>query len=157
MPYLIDGHNLIPKLPHLSLQDSDDELQLVQLMQEFCRLRRKQVEVFFDNAPPGQPAVRRYGAVTARFVRQGTTADEAIENRLRRLERDARNWIVVSSDQRVQAAAHAAHASCLTSEAFAEQILSGIHTRTPGRDKPPDRALGTEELADWLELFNRRR
>ena len=64
MPYLIDGHNLIPKLG-LRLDACDDELALVTRLQEFCRLRRAQVEVYFDGAPPGQPASRKFGAVTA--------------------------------------------------------------------------------------------
>ena len=85
MPYIIDGHNLIPKIPGLSLQDLDDEIQLVKMLQEFCRINRKQVEVFFDNAPPGQPVARNYGSVVARFVREGGTADRAIHNKLKRL------------------------------------------------------------------------
>ena len=67
MPYLIDGHNLIPKVPGLSLKAIDDEMQLVEKLQEFCRRRGKQVEVFFDKAPPGGRRVRVFGPVTARF------------------------------------------------------------------------------------------
>ena len=58
MPLIIDGHNLIPKIPGLSLQAIDDETQLVELLGEYCRLSRRQVEVFFDNAPPGVPRAR---------------------------------------------------------------------------------------------------
>ena len=71
MPYIIDGHNLIPKIPGLSLQEMDDEQHLLEMLQEFCRRQRKQVEVFFDNAPPGGVRARNLGLVTARFVRQG--------------------------------------------------------------------------------------
>ncbi len=102
MPYLIDGHNLIPKIPGLSLQAEDDEQQLITLLLEFCRLQRKQVEVYFDNAPPGGVRARNFGNVIARFVRQGSTADQAIRQRLERLGRAARNWTVVSSDLAVQ-------------------------------------------------------
>ena len=38
MPYLIDGHNLIPKVAGLSLKAVDDEMQLIELLQEFCRI-----------------------------------------------------------------------------------------------------------------------
>jgi len=59
MPYLIDGHNLIPKMG-LRLEDFDDELALMEQLNEFCRLsRRGQVEVYFDNAPIGYPETRR--------------------------------------------------------------------------------------------------
>ncbi len=82
MPYLIDGHNLIPKIPGLSLQALDDENHLIQLLQVFCRMQRKQVEVYFDNAPAGLATVQRFGQVTAHFVRRGSTADAAIRQRL---------------------------------------------------------------------------
>ncbi len=39
--YIIDGHNLIPKLPGRSLRELDDEMALVGLLQTFGRLRRK--------------------------------------------------------------------------------------------------------------------
>jgi hypothetical protein len=68
MPVIIDGHNLIPRIPGLSLRDIDDELRLVQLLQDFCQRSRKQVEVFFDNAPPGSAGVRSFGSVKARFI-----------------------------------------------------------------------------------------
>ncbi len=110
MPFLIDGHNLIPKIPGLNLQALDDEEQLIKLLQEYCRRQRKQVEVFFDNAPPGGVRARNFGLVIARFVRQGTTADQAIRERLTRLGRLARNWTVVSSDLTVQSWARAAQA-----------------------------------------------
>ncbi|MBP1702274.1 MAG: hypothetical protein H6Q38_1381, partial [Chloroflexi bacterium] len=41
MPYIVDGHNLIPKIPGLSLRAIDDEMQLIELLQEFCRVQRK--------------------------------------------------------------------------------------------------------------------
>ena len=78
MPYIIDGHNLIPKLG-LRLDSIDDELDLLARLQEFCRLRRTQVEVYFDGAPPGQASTRKAGVVTAHFVRQGSSADASIE------------------------------------------------------------------------------
>ena len=84
MPYIIDGHNLIPKIQGLSLQDIDDEMQLVEMLQDFCRSRGKKVEVYFDNAPPGQLKAQKFGHVTAFFVRAGITADMAIKQKLRR-------------------------------------------------------------------------
>src|SRR5919106_2128085 len=117
MPYLIDGHNLIPKLG-LRLDSIDDEMELITVLQEFCRLERKQVEVFFDGAPTSQAGTRKRGTVTAHFVRLGATADNAIRIRLKKLGKDAKNWTVVSSDRQVQAEAHAAQADVLSSETF---------------------------------------
>jgi predicted RNA-binding protein with PIN domain len=121
MPYLIDGHNLIPKLG-LRLDFLDDEEELISRLQEFCRQRRLRAEVFFDGAPPGQASRRKAGSVTAHFVRQGSSADAAIELQLARLGKIVKNWTVVSSDRRVQQAARAVHAGVLSSEEFALEM-----------------------------------
>lgn len=153
MPYLIDGHNLIPKIPGLSLSDIDDEMQLVELLQEFCRLQRKQVEVHFDNAPPGQPRARVYGQVTARFTRAGKTADQAIQEHLRRLGKAARNWTVVSSDQSVQVSARAARAQSMSAEAFASLLLQTMESASQPGAADEETALSPDEVQDWLDLF----
>lgn len=158
MPYLIDGHNLIPKISGLSLQALDDELQLVELLQEFCRLKAKQVEVFFDKAEPGQKHMLKVGRVKAHFVRQGSSADDAIRNRLRRLGGSARNWIVVSSDRMVQAAGREARAQVVSAEDFAKQIEAALqeersHSRTAGQDA----GLSPDEVESWLQLFREKK
>ncbi|MBN1147286.1 MAG: NYN domain-containing protein [Anaerolineales bacterium] len=153
MPYIIDGHNLIPKVPGLSLDALDDEMQLVEMLQEYCRRQRKQVEVFFDNAPPGGVRARNFGRVTARFVRQGITADEAIRARLGRLGRSARNLTVVSSDQGVQSAARAAQAHYITAEVFAEMLMDTLDESRADLGEQEDAKLAPEELDDWLQLF----
>src|SRR6266540_6190998 len=102
MPYLIDGHNLIPKLG-LRLDSMDDEMELVSILQEFHRSSRKEVEVYFDGAPAPHAGTRKLGAITAHFVRLGTTADNAIRDRLKAMGRSAKNWTVISSDRQVRA------------------------------------------------------
>ncbi|MGD0752739.1 MAG: NYN domain-containing protein [Anaerolineales bacterium] len=154
MPYLIDGHNLIPKLG-LRLDSLDDEEQLIPRLQEFCRLRRAQVEVYFDGAPPGQVATRKSGAVTAHFVRKGSSADAAIEARLTRLGKAARNWKVVSSDRRVQGAAGAAHAGVLSSEDFAREMSKA--KAMPTSKSNHDATLAPDEVEEWLDIFTRKK
>jgi predicted RNA-binding protein with PIN domain len=152
MPYLIDGHNLIPKLG-LRLDSVDDETELIALLQEFCRTERRHVEVFFDGAPAPQARSRKLGAVTARFVRLGDSADNAIRNRLKELGKNARNWMVVSSDRQVQAEARAAHAEVISSDAFAA-ILQQARSSAP---KPAsERKLSPKEVEDWLKVFEER-
>ena len=151
MPYLIDGHNLIPKLSGFSLNALDDEEQLIPLLQTFSRFRRQPVEVFFDGAPPGHSGPRRYGTVTAHFVRQGRTADDAIRLRLEKLGTNAKNWKVVSSDRQVQAEARSRHAESLSSENFARELMQVLDAaqRTP---EGPTK-LSDQEVDDWLRLF----
>lgn len=153
MPYIIDGHNLIPRIPGLSLAAADDEVQLIELLQEFCRLRRKQAEIYFDNAPPGQPRVRSYGLVTARFIRAGQTADAAIRSHLSRLGATARNWILVSSDQEVQRAGRAARAQVISSEAFSRQISQALQEGASQSSQPSEASMSPDEIQDWLDLF----
>ena len=127
MPYLIDGHNLIPKLG-LSLEDPEDEMELTRLLQDFARIRRQQVEVYFDGAPVGQAGMRKFGTVRAHFVPRGQTADAAIRRRLEVMEKSAKNWVVVSSDHEVQNAARVHQAQFVRSEELVKQLRSALTT-----------------------------
>ena len=152
MPYIIDGHNLIPKIPGLNLGDLDDELQLVKLLQDFCRVKRKNVEVFFDQAPAGSSGARTFGCVVARFIRQGRTADQAIQEKLRRLGGDARNWTVVSSDREVRNSARSARAKSMRVEEFAQQLLGLVGDKSEDL-QTNEAGLSSQEIAEWMELF----
>ncbi len=158
MPYLIDGHNLIPKIG-LRLESPDDEAQLLRLLQEFSRLARRDAEVYFDGAPPGGIRTQRFGRVTAHFVRVGSTADNAIMGRLGNLGRAARNWTVVSSDHEVRVAAKAAKAGSMSSEEFARRVRE-LESEARGRVSPSSpsgqEGLSSEEVEQWLEFFDKR-
>lgn len=121
--YLIDGHNVIPKIPGLSLQVIDDEERLIELLKVWMRVRgRRDVEVFFDGAKPGFSGERALGILRAHFVPLGQTADEAIRRRLMGLGKAARNATVVTSDRQVRANAKALHANVISSESFAKDL-----------------------------------
>ena len=154
MPYLIDGHNLIPKLG-LRLDSIEDEMELVSLLQEYCRLtRRSGLEVYFDGAPAGQAGTRRMSPITAHFVPRGSSADEAIRKRLKALGRSAKNWTVVTSDRQVQADARAAQAEIISSETFAALLKEARSSSpTPSRE----RKLSEEEMEEWIRLFQKGR
>ena len=153
MPFLIDGHNLIPRVG-LRLDLLDDELELIRLLQEFCRLGRSQAEVYFDNAPAGQPAKQKHGMVTAHFVRKPDIADEAIYQRIRKLGASAKNWTVVSSDRRVQAEARSAKTKVISSDEFARQVRLTLQNKPASTGES---AMSEKDLNDWLELFGKRR
>ncbi|MEK6221227.1 MAG: NYN domain-containing protein, partial [Chloroflexota bacterium] len=118
MPYLIDGHNLIGKLPNLALDDFEDERALIELLQIFCRGKQKKAEVYFDKASPGNARAKVHGRVTARYIREGDTADNGIKRHLGRLGTEASNWVVVSSDREVQSSARRAKARVISAEEF---------------------------------------
>ncbi len=151
MPYLIDGHNLIPKVPGLSLEQEDDEIQLIQLLSNFAARSRKEVEVYFDNAAAGQKGPRRFGKVSAFFVPSRQTADHAIRLRLERLGKTARNWIVISSDMAVQSSAKMYHAEAVKSETFAQQLMN-----MQNREQKREIDISQQEIDEWLILFNKK-
>ncbi len=150
MPYLIDGHNLIPKIG-LRLDSPDDEMELVTLLQEFSRLRRQAVEVYFDGAPAAQAGSRRMGAVRAHFIRRGQTADSAIRARLQGMEKAAKNWTVISSDREVQQAARRSQAQFISSEEFVQLLRATVQSapKTASDDTP----LSEKEVEEWLRIF----
>ena len=150
MPYLIDGHNLIPKVG-LRLDSPDDEMELVSILQEFARLNRREVEVYFDGAPIGHAGMRSFGTIKAHFVRAGQTADSAMRARLNKLGKTAKNWIVVSSDHEVQSAARVNRAAFISSEAFVKEIKTAMKS-APKADVG-DKKLSAQEVDEWLKFF----
>lgn len=170
MPYLIDGHNLIPKIPGMNLNMIDDENYLIEMLQDFCRQQQKVVEVFFDRAPAGSEPKKKFGRLTAHYVRQGRSADSAIHERLQKLGGEARNWTVVSSDHAVQFSARQVRAQAIDSEVFAKQLALGSRTGAAGSKRPegknrskssippksadrPESCSSPEEVNEWLEVF----
>ncbi len=156
MRTLIDGHNLIPKVPGLSLQMIDDEDRLIDALQVYCRVRRQAVEVFFDQAPPGYSGQRRVGQVTVHYVRQGKTADQAIIERLQHQGKRAQDWKVVTSDRQIRAEANRLGARLVTSEEFSAE-LQAAHQAAQAEQKENPRPPGPDELDEWLRLFKNKK
>jgi len=153
---VIDGHNLIPKVPGIHLADPDDENKLIQMIGEYCRLSRTRADLFFDGAPAGSAPRSRHGLVSIHHVKQGGTADDAIIRHLRREGQNARNILVVSSDHRVQVEAKALRADTMTSEAFTrtmQQTFSSPAVVEAIRNKPPSEA----EVEEMLKLMQENR
>jgi len=153
MPYLIDGHNLIPKIPGLSLQDIDDEVRLIQILQDFCQKSRKKVDVYFDNAPPGASRTQKHGMVTAHYIRHGSSADNAIISRLNKVGKAAQTWTVVSSDRQVQAAASAARARIMSAEDFYLKTEKILATNSADDVSNADIELSPDEVEEWGKIF----
>ena len=151
MPYLIDGHNLIPKMG-LRLDAPDDEMELVAILQEFYKRDRKPIDVYFDGAPAPHAGTRKLGSVTAHFVKLGSTADNAIRLRLKSLGKNAKNWTVVSSDRRVQIEAKDVRAEVISSDSFAVMLK---RARTSAPKATDDRKLSEAEIDEWVQLFQK--
>jgi len=152
---MIDGHNLIPHIPNISLQDPDDEERLIELLIAFCSKVNKRATVYFDRGARGWQDPMLMGGVTARFIAAPRNADQAISSHLRNLRGEARNWTVVSSDREVQRAAKSAGSRILSSREFAHLL----HPAAPRIEEEPEKPSGPdseEEIAFWEKLFQRK-
>ncbi len=151
MPILIDGHNLIGKLPDIHLDDPDDEAKLVVRLRTYCARTGKRVTVVFDHGLPGGPSRELSGGgVKAIFAVAGRTADGILCERIRRA-RDPRGLTVVTSDHQVIAAAQARGARVVRSEEFAAQLNTPRAVETIETER--DVSLSADEVEEWLQLF----
>ena len=153
MSYIIDGHNLIPKIPGLSLAQLDDETRLIRLLMTFCQKKKNRAVVFFDRAAPGRQGGSAFGAVSAIFVSERRKADDAIHDYLVAHRREARNFTVVSSDRQVQRDATSLHARVLSTEAFSDLLAGYIFSEAPIHGEAEPDSLSPEEISEWERLF----
>ena len=152
MPILIDGHNLIGRMPTLTLADPDDEWQLVALLLAYRRRTRKAVAVVFD--PGGAfalPESRRHGGIEVVFAPHGSSADEVIARRVRR-SRDRAGITVITSDRELAGEARNYGARVKSAEEFAAELSALAEDKSEGHDTP----LSPAELEKWLALFEGR-
>lgn len=150
MPLLIDGHNLIGKLPDLRLDDPDDEAKLVARLRTYAARTGKRVTVVFDRGlPGGRSWDLSRGGVEVIFAASGHSADGILRERVRRA-RDPRGLTVVTSDREVISAAQAQGARVVRSDEFAAQL------EAPSVDSAErDVRLSSEEVEEWLRLFKK--
>jgi len=153
MPYIIDGHNLIPHIPGLSLKDLDDEKSLITVLQKFASWRRSTLEVYFDGAPAARTGTQTHGLVKAHFITRDSTADQAIKNHLSRLGKSAKNWTVVSSDREILAEARSSQCQVLKSSEFAALVLSDPSSSNTASDKNDQPDISAGEVNYWLDQF----
>jgi len=152
MPILIDGHNLIGRMPSLSLADPDDEQQLLALLRAYRTRTRKAVTVVFD--PGGAfalPEARQHGGIEVVFASHGSSADRVIARRVQR-SRDRAGITVVTSDRELAEQAHAYGARVKSAEDFAAELSAMAGDGSTGQDAP----LSAAELKAWLALFESR-
>lgn len=150
---IIDGHNLVPKIAGLHLADEDDEIRLIELLQEYCRLARRQAELFFDGSPEPRASNRKNGLVHVHYIKLGYSADDAIIRFVRNLGSEKNNCTVVSSDHRIQNAVLALGCKMMGSDSFSRLISTTLNSEAAvqqRREKPPS----SGEIDEWLSLFD---
>jgi predicted RNA-binding protein with PIN domain len=151
MPVLIDGHNLIGRLPDISLGDPDDEVRLVARLQAYAGRTGKRVTVVFDRGlPGGRSRALSRGRVEVVFAPTGRNADMLLMERIRRA-RNPRGLTVVTSDREVIATARDRGARVVRAEEFVGELEPSPAPQGTGK---PDAHLSPEQVEEWLELFD---
>ncbi|MEM7336483.1 MAG: NYN domain-containing protein [Chloroflexota bacterium] len=156
MHYLIDGHNLIGKMPDISLADPDDEVQLVFRLRGWTAQRKKRkVTVIFDGGLPGGKDVKlSTPSVRVIFAQEGRTADSLLIARIFKAKNPG-EFTAVSSDNQIIEAAKQKRMPLLKSENFVmkmgQQAIEKRIMDTAVEDKTPH--VSQEEVNEWLELF----
>jgi predicted RNA-binding protein with PIN domain len=153
MRYLIDGHNLIPKIRSLSLHDMDDEEKLIALLNRFSTKARAQVEVYFDNAPIDSARSIKIGAVKVHFIRTGSSADAAMIERIKKMGTSVQGITVVSSDHAIQNASRRMKIKVVSSEEFSVSIEEKLARAEGAGDQ--EVSLSEDEISEWLKLFGK--
>lgn len=149
MPILVDGHNLIGRLAMISLQDPDDEEELVRLLRSYQARTGKAIVVIFD--PGGEsvlPRSRRFGGVQVQFAPRGSDADTLIIGRVRQ-SRDPGSCLVVTSDQDLANTVMRYGARVKSAEDFSTE-LAGLREIA---SEDGDAKLSADEVKAWLSLF----
>ncbi len=148
MPILIDGHNLIGRLPGISLADADDEESLLGLLRSFRARTGKAITVVFDPGVSSTVTQRwKSGGVQVVSARHGSSADAFIVRRVAQA-RDRQGLTVVTSDRELAERVAQLGARVQSAEAFAAQL--GQPAAEPARrEQPPSPA----EVEQWLALF----
>lgn len=156
MPYLIDGHNLIARMPDLSLDDPHDEVKLVQRLKGYMMRRRKKCTVVFDNGLPGgaDPYLSN-SQVEVVWARSNSEADRVIVERIRTTRASAQ-WQVVTSDQKVAHQAQQRGMRVIASAEFAAELLSISALAAPD-DEDPNPVVSPREVEEMLRLFDERK
>lgn len=154
MPYLIDGHNLIAKLPDIDLADPNDEAKLVIKLKGLVAKKRGRMQctVIFDCGLPGGYSAMSTKSVQVIFAAmRHSDADHLLKLHISRT-RDPKNWTVVSSDQAVLDCARAHKMRWLTSAEFVDKIVE----ESPAENAPGEEVdiqITDAEVEEWMDLF----
>jgi hypothetical protein len=156
MPFIIDGHNLIPHIPGIQLSDPDDESALIKMVSSFASQRRVKVELFFDQAPPSMAGSQSYGLVRVHHITKKSSADRAIKIRLSQLGKSAKNWTVVSSDREIIAEARSYQSQVISSQDFSKILTAEKPDHVPeiGEDELPE--ISPEDIQFWMDQFTKK-
>ena len=154
---LIDGHNLIGRLPDISLSEPDDEQRLLAKLESHLAGAPGEVVVVFDPGPnpPADAPPYRGGRVAAIFARPPESADDVIM-RLIRADPNPRHITVVTADREILACARRHRCRIVKTDRFVQRLARRPrpHAVAPAAHPVPAGELATESyLTYWYDYF----
>lgn len=155
MPYLIDGHNLIGKVPDISLDDPNDEAQLVQKLLGYVARTGVKIVVIFDHGVPAGVSRMSTRSVRVIFASPTSNADRVMIDRIYKA-RNPKEWWVVSSDNEVLVTARRRKMHTLSAAKFADMLANPPRRAKPGREEAANPTISKEEVDEWLRIFSER-
>ncbi len=152
MTYMIDGHNLIGKLPDISLDDPNDEALLVQKLSGFAARTGKTCLVVFDHGLPGGSSRMSTRSVQVVFASGRSSADRVMVERIYKIQ-DIKGWVIVTSDNDVMSRARRRGMETLHSEEFA-LLMEAPPPKVVDAGEATDVNLSAAEVDEWMNLFD---
>jgi predicted RNA-binding protein with PIN domain len=146
MPIMVDGNNLLHRLP----QGLRQRAELRRLTLELARREAIRITLVFDGPPPpGAPAREQLGKVTVVYS-GAASADDTIVSTLPGGRR-ARTWEVVTADRRLASRVTAAGARV-------RNLSQWLHKLEAVARPADDISLSPAEVSEWEAYFatNRR-
>jgi predicted RNA-binding protein with PIN domain len=153
--FIIDGHNLL----HAVCKMDEDakalsEPALCKVLGTYLRLTGEKAVIVFDGTgPPDKSGFDGISHLEVLFAGSGTDADTAIEDKIK-ANTAPKGLTIVSSDRRLQQAAHARRATAIKADAFWAELQKQLsRKRAPREPSAKRQGLSQSETEQWLKVF----
>lgn len=153
---LIDGHNLIGRLPDISLSDPDDEQRLLAKLEAALAGTSGRVLVVFDPGPtpPVDAPPYRGGRIEVTFARPPDRADDVIMGVIRS-DPNPKHITVVTADREILACARRRRCRIIKPDRFGARLRQRPTRRAPMPAQPvATGALASDTyMSYWYDYF----
>jgi len=154
--YIIDGYNVGYKIPSVAkwIQsgDTDRAIQLIKNYANKLITKANQVILVFDGTNESSSKHTNKGKLQIKFSKKPQTADDVIRQFIR-CQKNASQWIVVTSDLEIRFTAEAMGAQILSSEQLIKNLQSNnskSYNKTNKEKYQPENI----DVDYWLNKFN---
>ncbi len=164
MGYLIDGFNLIYKIPHLEELMYRNELNearrgLIELLNQYQHIKKAEIKVIFDGKKnPGNSLEKEQIGEIRIFYSHDFSADYVIKEFIK-IDMNPRMTSVVTSDKEIIFYVNRFKAPVIKSEDFARMMQEAIanfnRVYTPEKEENPE--LSDDEISFWEKMFDKKK